>query len=75
MRSTTSRESSPQAGTEEQKEKRDQRCYQERDDLVLPSVVLPVGKRLRGPGFAARIVPQQDEPDEEQQSRQHSSEW
>ena len=66
------RESSPQTGPEEDEKERDERCHQECDDLVLAPVVLPIGERLRWPCLAGRIVPEQNEADEEQQPRQHT---
>lgn len=53
-------ESSAQSGPEEEKKEGDQRGYEQRDDLVLASVVLPVGERLGWAGLAGGIVPQQD---------------
>jgi hypothetical protein len=59
------RQPASQAGAEEDQQKRNQRRNQKSNDLMLTSVVLPVGERLCRTRLAARIVPEQHETDEE----------
>jgi hypothetical protein len=46
-------ESPAKSRPEEEKEEGDQRGHEQRDDLVLASIVLPEGERLGWPGLAA----------------------
>jgi hypothetical protein len=65
-------ESPAKSGPEEEQQEPDQRRYEQRDDLVLDSIVLPEGERFGGSRLAGRIIPQQEKADEEQESGQRS---
>src|SRR5215218_5493162 len=67
-------ESPLQTRAEEDEQERNQGREQESGNLMLASIVLPVGEGLGWRGLAARIAPSQGETDEEQQPDQRSGE-